>query len=195
MEETPVEKTMWGEGKGRSYKEGVGGGTLEMKEEGAFGNGGFSMEESGWEDQIIITWIKACLTTSKFSISINGELAGFFSGKRGLRQGDPMFPYLFVIAMEVLSKILSKRIADSPSFKYHWKCDKIKLSHLCFADDLIMIFHGSFSSAFVLKAALDEFFLLIKPRAISLLRVYPLQPTSSSLTSLVTRSILYPFAI
>ncbi|KAK2652920.1 hypothetical protein Ddye_012776 [Dipteronia dyeriana] len=108
----------------------------------------------------IITWIKACLTTPKFSISINGQLAGFCFGKRGLRQGDPMSPYLFVIAMELLSKILTKPITDSPSFKYHWKCDKIKLSHLIFANDLIMLFHGSSSSALVLKAALDEFSLL-----------------------------------
>ena len=71
-----------------------------------------------------------------------------------------MSPYLFVIAMEVLSKILAKCIVDSPSFKFHWKCDKIKLSHLCFADDLIMLCHGSPSSAQVLKAALDEFSLL-----------------------------------
>ncbi|KAI9200109.1 hypothetical protein LWI28_002908 [Acer negundo] len=104
----------------------------------------------------VIKWIKA-LTTPKFSISLNGELVGFFSGKRGLRQGSP---YLFVIAMEVLSKILSKRIADSHSFKFHSKCDKIKLSHLCFADDLIMLCHGSPSSAHVLKAAIDEFSLL-----------------------------------
>ncbi|KAI9174132.1 hypothetical protein LWI28_012433 [Acer negundo] len=108
----------------------------------------------------VIKWIKACLTTPKFSISLNGELAGFFSGKRGLRQGDPMTPYLFVIAMEVLSKILVNRIADSHSFKFHWKCDEIKLSHLCFADDLIMLCHGSPSSAHVLKAALDELSLL-----------------------------------
>ncbi|KAK3204752.1 hypothetical protein Dsin_018798 [Dipteronia sinensis] len=67
----------------------------------------------------VIMWIKACLTTPKFSISINGELAGFFSEKRGLHQGDPMSPYLFVIAREVLSKILAKRIEDSPSFKFH----------------------------------------------------------------------------
>ncbi|KAK2653192.1 hypothetical protein Ddye_013048 [Dipteronia dyeriana] len=100
-----------------------------------------------------ITWIKACLTTPKFSISINGELAGFFFKKKGIRQGDPMSPYLFVIAMEVLSKILTKRIADSPSFKYHWKCDKIKLSHICFADNLIMLCHGSLSSALVFKAS------------------------------------------
>ncbi|KAK3184846.1 hypothetical protein Dsin_032132 [Dipteronia sinensis] len=62
--------------------------------------------------------------------------------------------------MEVLSKILAKRFEDSPSFKFHWRCDKIKLSHLCFADDLIMLCHGSLSSARVVKAALDEFSLL-----------------------------------
>ncbi|KAK3189472.1 hypothetical protein Dsin_029033 [Dipteronia sinensis] len=108
----------------------------------------------------VIMWIKACLTTPKFSISINEELAGFFSEKRGLRQGDPMSPYLFVIAMEVLSKIMAKRIEDSPSFKFHWRCDKIKLSHICFSDDLIMLCHGSLSSARVVKAALEEFSLL-----------------------------------
>ncbi|KAK3189462.1 hypothetical protein Dsin_029023 [Dipteronia sinensis] len=67
----------------------------------------------------VIMWIKACLTTPKFSISINGELAGFFSEKRGLRQGDLMSPYLFVIAKEVLTKIMAKHIEDSPSFKVH----------------------------------------------------------------------------
>ncbi|KAK3189471.1 hypothetical protein Dsin_029032 [Dipteronia sinensis] len=71
-----------------------------------------------------------------------------------------MSPYLFVIAMEVLSKILAKCIEDSPSFKFHWRCDKIKLSHLYFADDLIMLCHGSLSSARVVKAALDKFSLL-----------------------------------
>ncbi|KAK2649162.1 hypothetical protein Ddye_016651 [Dipteronia dyeriana] len=96
----------------------------------------------------------------KFSISINGELAGFFSGKRGLRQGDPMSPYLFVIAMEVLSKLLANHIMDTPNFKYHWRCDKLKLFYLSFADDLIMLCHGSYHSALVLKSALDEFFLL-----------------------------------
>ncbi|KAK3229895.1 hypothetical protein Dsin_001776 [Dipteronia sinensis] len=50
----------------------------------------------------VIMWIKACLTTPKFSISFSGELAGFFSEKRGLHQEDPMSPYLFVIAMVVL---------------------------------------------------------------------------------------------
>ncbi|KAK3189589.1 hypothetical protein Dsin_029150 [Dipteronia sinensis] len=108
----------------------------------------------------VINWIKACITTHKFSISINGELAGFFHSKRGLHQGYPMSHYLFVIAMKVLTKLLAKHVQDSPHYKYHWKCDKIKLSHLCFADDLIMLCHGSSPSATILKMSLDDFFSL-----------------------------------
>ncbi|XP_074309454.1 uncharacterized protein LOC141643946 [Silene latifolia] len=39
----------------------------------------------------------ACVTSSHFSINVNGSAEGFFPGKRGLRQGDPLFPYLFTM--------------------------------------------------------------------------------------------------
>ncbi|KAK3189469.1 hypothetical protein Dsin_029030 [Dipteronia sinensis] len=113
----------------------------------------------------VINSIKVCITTLKFSISINGELAGFFHSKRGLRQGDHMSSYLFVIDMEVLTKLLAKHIQDSSHYKYHWKCDKIKLSRLCFADDLIMLCHGSTPSATILKMSLNYFTSLLGLKA------------------------------
>ena len=60
-----------------------------------------------------INWIRVCLSTSKFSININGELVGFFSSSRGLRQGDLLSSYLFVIIMELLSMMLNKKTSEA----------------------------------------------------------------------------------
>ena len=53
-------------------------------------------------------WIKACVTSVCFSILVNGFLEGFFGSSRGLRQGDRLSPLLFLLIMEVLSRLLRK---------------------------------------------------------------------------------------
>jgi hypothetical protein len=55
----------------------------------------------------------------------------------GIRQGDPLSPLFFVICIEYLSRLL-KRKAESREFKYYPRCDVLKITHLAFADDLML---------------------------------------------------------
>lgn len=72
-------------------------------------------------------------------IGYNGMVHGFFKGKKDLRQGDSLSPYLFVLVMNCLSALLNKA-AESGQFGYHPKSSKTKLTHLSFADDLFDLY-------------------------------------------------------
>ncbi|GJR69255.1 hypothetical protein Tco_0015320 [Tanacetum coccineum] len=110
----------------------------------------------GFHDRMV-SWIMECVSTTSFSININGSLHGYFKGRRGLRQGDPLSPYLFTLVMEVLTLMLHRRVRESSNFTYHRYCSKLDLINLCFADDLFLFAHGDVNSAMVIKEALDEF--------------------------------------
>ncbi|GKB93010.1 RNA-directed DNA polymerase, eukaryota, reverse transcriptase zinc-binding domain protein [Tanacetum coccineum] len=116
------------------------------------------LKEFGFH-QSMIKWIMSCVTSPSFSVNVNGDHLGYFKGMRGMRirQGDPLSPYLFTLVMEVFNLVLKRQISKTPSFKYHWLCKELKLTHLCFADDLLLFCHRDSKSAAVFKEALDEF--------------------------------------
>ena len=79
--------------------------------------------------------MRECITTPKYSVAINGGLASYLSGAKGLRQGDPLSPYLLVLAMEFLTQMLKKRILGHKNFEFHPRYENMQLIILCFADD------------------------------------------------------------
>ncbi|GJU38627.1 aspartic peptidase [Tanacetum coccineum] len=105
----------------------------------------------------MVKWIMACVSSASFSLCINGDIHGYFNGKRGLRQGDPISPYLFTLVMEVLTLIIKRRVRLSDTFRYHNKCDELELINVCFADDLFIFIRGEVHSARPIMEALDEF--------------------------------------
>ncbi|GJZ36257.1 RNA-directed DNA polymerase, eukaryota, reverse transcriptase zinc-binding domain protein [Tanacetum coccineum] len=106
-------------------------------------------EQFGFPDKMV-KWIMVCVSTTKFSININGEKESYLSGGRGRRQGDPMSPYLSTLVMEAFNIIIRKNITDTKKFKYHQKCQKLGITHLCFADDLLVFCHGDNKSSSIL---------------------------------------------
>ena len=86
-------------------------------------------------------WIKACVTSVRFSILVNGSSEGFFGSSRGLRQGDPLSPLLFLLIMEVLSRLLRKTKESNLIQGFHvgaMNSVGVRISHLLFANDTIL---------------------------------------------------------
>ena len=102
--------------------------------------------------------IKKCLTTTRFSVAINGESCGYFKGTRGLRQGDPLSPYLFVLTLEVFSQLLRKKYTDG-SIGFHPQTRELEVTHLSFADDLMIFSDGTVNSVECIAETLEHFAL------------------------------------
>ncbi|KAE8658992.1 Eukaryotic aspartyl protease family protein [Hibiscus syriacus] len=83
----------------------------------------------------------------------------FKNAIRGVRQGDPLSPYLFVLAINVLSSLLNLD-AMNGIFQFHPRCKKIKLTHLCFVDDLLILCKGTIDSIADVQSVLDMLYSL-----------------------------------
>ncbi|XP_074291593.1 uncharacterized protein LOC141618396 [Silene latifolia] len=101
-------------------------------------------------------WIMGCITSTWFSLKVNGDHIGFFKGASGLKQGDPLSPFLFVMSMEILSRIL-RGIHKLHQVSYHPKCGRIGLNHMIFADDLMLFVRGDVPSVRAITSSLDFF--------------------------------------
>lgn len=85
-----------------------------------------------------ISWLKECVTTAKLSMLVNGSPTEEFCPQKGLRQGDPLSPFLFNIATEGLNILMSRAQQIGLIKGVKIGSSGVLLSHLQFADDSIL---------------------------------------------------------
>jgi hypothetical protein len=87
-----------------------------------------------------ISWIMMCVETVDYSVIVNGNIVGPIIPGRGLRQGDPLSPYLFIICAEGLSALIRQAEARGDIHGTKICRNAPIISHLLFADDCFLFF-------------------------------------------------------
>ncbi|PSR84913.1 Endonuclease [Actinidia chinensis var. chinensis] len=105
-------------------------------------------------------WIDECISTASMSILLNGSATKEFKSKRGIRQGDPLSPFLFNIVAEALN-ILFQRAIEAELIKgVSLNQNTVRISHLQFADDAIFFCQNDRNEVVTIKRILCCFELI-----------------------------------
>ena len=107
--------------------------------------------------QSLIELIMSCVTTTSVSILFNGSKLNSFKPFRGIRQGDPLSPYLFILCMEYLGALIEKECIAKRWIPMKASRDNVAFSHLFFADDLMLFAKVSKEGCEAIKVVLDVF--------------------------------------
>ncbi|KAH9723191.1 reverse transcriptase domain-containing protein [Citrus sinensis] len=103
-----------------------------------------------------VALIMRCLISTSFSVLINGVLKGMIQPKRGLRQGCPLSPYLFILCAEALSNLLA--VAEQNQLIRGLKfAREVSITHLLFVDDSLVFSRASVAECMHLKEMFDKY--------------------------------------
>ncbi|KAL9669837.1 hypothetical protein QQ045_007387 [Rhodiola kirilowii] len=92
-----------------------------------------------------------------YSVLWDGFSFGHFKSNQGVRQGDPISRSLFVVSMEMFSRLLLGKIGDGSILSYFVKPRTLPISHLLYADDMLLFTNGREDSVEALMAVINSF--------------------------------------
>ena len=101
--------------------------------------------------------IHQCLSTVHYSVLLNGGKCPSFTPSRGLRQGDPLSPYFFILGSEVLMRLISREVDHGQLTALKVSSSAPPISKLCYADDVILFSKAKMSELSSLKACLEKY--------------------------------------
>jgi hypothetical protein len=106
-------------------------------------------------------WMKECVCTDTASVLVNGSPTEEFPFQRGLRQGDPLSPFLFLLAAEGLNVLMPTMVEQNMFTGYSLgEQESVMVSHLQFADDTLLVGVKSSANVRALRAVLVLFELM-----------------------------------
>ncbi|GLT85578.1 hypothetical protein SLE2022_037650 [Rubroshorea leprosula] len=95
-----------------------------------------------------------CVSTVSYTVGINNNQTPFFFPQRGLRQGDPLSPYLYLFIADILSRLLMTATAEKKISGYKIRKRSPTISHLLFADDSLVFCRATLEEVSHLQAIL-----------------------------------------
>ena len=97
-----------------------------------------------------------CLQSTSFSVLINGSPSNFFRPTRGLRQGCPLSPFIFLLVAEALSRIIHKAKSEG-AIKGIKVSDTEEVTHSLFVDDVLLFGEGNIRNLEAFIALIDKY--------------------------------------
>lgn len=114
------------------------------------------LRKFGFSDQWIV-WINELIKDGPISLLIGGASTAFFKSSRGLTQGDPLSPSLFIIVEEVLSRGISQLLKTNKIKPFYIHKQAPPISHALFADDTVIFMNARKESIINLYEFLEEY--------------------------------------
>ena len=99
----------------------------------------------------------ACITSVTYRVNVNWIQGEVFEGGKGLKQGVPLSPLMFVLAMEYLTRLMNIA-GEEPHFQFHPSSLQFKQNHLMLADNVIIFSKAHLSTSQIIKSTLEKFY-------------------------------------
>jgi hypothetical protein len=110
-------------------------------------------------DQKVVDLIHQCISTVQFTLLLNGTKSSSFTPARGLRQGDPLSPYLFIMCADVLARLINREVARGSIKGVKLGLGAAAISKLFYADDVLLFCGAKISEVDVLMNCIDKYCL------------------------------------